>query len=532
MFTLKYLRLSMHAAVLATSVLAACSSVTDKGNEPNAQAGASGSGESGSGDHAGNAGNGAHAGSSGRAATDAGAAGDSAGGRRPIGGRRRRGGRAEHEWREHGRRCGERRQRRRERFEWHDGWNRGQGRRGWRGDRRRGSKQCRRERCRRGRCWRGRCRRGCNRRRRTHHEWIARHASDDRADAGYSGPVSAVYDHRGQHRGDGGRGSERAVPRARRTVIHHHHAAEPNASGCGNTTCSATEEATWALGTLAAGTTQTIQVSASVLGTVGNGSTLASLFRLNATGINTVTLTKNTEVRTLPAAELTLGASADPVIAGQSVELTLDVGQIGDMPLSNGSLKLYLPAGLQATTINDGGTTDTNGAIVWPISSLDVGSSVRRTITATVAANVVAGDVMNPRATLEYDGGSAIDHVAQVPVSVVAAAPPLTLTLGPATSSAVPGGRVLYYATVANRSLRAIDGVTFGFRVPRELSFVTTTDAMPNANGCGNTTCSADEEASWTLAPSPQARVKRSSSTLRCSWPPQVMGPWPALPST
>ena len=275
--------------------------------------------------------------------------------------------------------------------------------------------------------------------------------------------------------------------------------ANPNSSACGNSTCSAGEEATWSLGTLAAGTTQTIQVSASVLGTVGTGSTLASFFRLAATNVNPVTLTKNTDVRALPAAELTFGASADPVIAGQTVELTLDVGQIGDMPLSGGSLKLYLPSGLQATTINDGGTTDASGAIVWPIASLEVGSTLRRTITATVASGVVAGDIMNPRATLEYAGGSAIDHVAQVPISVVASAPPLTLTVSPATSPIVPGGRIMYHATVANRSLRAVDGVTLGFRVPRELSFVYTTDSTPNSSACGNSVCSAGEEGVWSL---------------------------------
>lgn len=275
--------------------------------------------------------------------------------------------------------------------------------------------------------------------------------------------------------------------------------ADPNSAACGNSVCSAGEEATWALGTLGAGTTQTIQVSASVLGTVGNGSNLASFFRLSATNVNPVTLTKNTDVGALPAAELTFGASADPVIAGQSVELTLDIGQIGDTPLSGGALKLYLPAGLQATTINDGGTADSSGAIVWPVASLDVGSTLRRTISATVAAGVVAGDILNPRATLEYAGGSAIDHVAQVPLSVVAAAPPLTLTVSPASTPIVPGGRILYHATVANRSLRAIDGVSLAFRVPRELSFVYTSDATPNSAACGNSVCSADEEAVWSL---------------------------------
>jgi len=275
--------------------------------------------------------------------------------------------------------------------------------------------------------------------------------------------------------------------------------ADPSSSACGNGTCSAGEEASWSLGTIGPGMTQTIQVSATVLGTVGTGSNLASFFRLSATDINPVTLTKNTDVRVLPAAELTFGASADPVIAGQSVELTLDVGQIGDMPLSGALLKLYLPSSMQPGTLSDGGTLDTSGAIVWPIGDLDVGSTLRRTVTATVAGGVVSGDIMNPRATLEYAGGSSVDHVAQVPISVVGAAPPLTLTVSAANSPAVPGGRVLYYATVANRSLRAIDGVSLAFRVPRELSFYYTTDATPNSSACGNGTCDADELAEWNL---------------------------------
>ncbi len=82
---------------------------------------------------------------------------------------------------------------------------------------------------------------------------------------------------------------------------------------------------------------------------------------------------------------------------------------------------------------------------------------------------------------------------------MVGAPLPLTAVTTASITPVVLGGRVLYTTTVKNISERAIDAVSLSVRVPNGQSFLTTTDSDPDAGGCGNTTCSATEEATWTL---------------------------------
>lgn len=278
--------------------------------------------------------------------------------------------------------------------------------------------------------------------------------------------------------------------------------AVPASTGCGNGTCSPKEEAAWAVGTLGPRSSYTIYVNPLVLNTVGNGSSVAPLFRVTATGVDQLDVTKTTPVQTAPSAELSLTADADPVVAGQEIELKLDIGQIGATPLAAGKLTLELPGGLLARDVSDGGAV-TDGKVVWDLGGVSVGSTLHRSLTAKVHSKMVAGDVLNPRASFTYTGGLDVDNVAQLPLSVIPEQPPLSLTVVEQNSPLTPTGQLLYQVTVANTGLRAIDNVSLGLLMPPELSFYYTQDATPASTGCGNGTCSGGEQAAWSLASLP-----------------------------
>lgn len=278
--------------------------------------------------------------------------------------------------------------------------------------------------------------------------------------------------------------------------------AVPSSSACSNGYCSPKEEASWAVGTLAPRSSFTIYVNPTVLNTVGNGGSVAPLFRITATGVDQIDVTKTTPVQTAPSAELSLSADADPVVAGQEVELNLDLGQIGATPLAGGKLELELPGGLLAREISDGGTV-TNGKVVWDVGSVSVGSTLHRSLTAKVHSKAVSGDVLNPRASFTFTGGLDVDNVAQLPLSVIPEKPPLSLTVVEQNSPLTPTGQLLYLVTVANTGLRAIDDVRLGLTTPPELSFYYTQDATPASSACGNGTCLSGEQAFWTLASLP-----------------------------
>ena len=272
-------------------------------------------------------------------------------------------------------------------------------------------------------------------------------------------------------------------------------------TSCGAFTCLPTAEASWAVGTLAPRGTATIFVNALVMNTVGNGGSVEPLFRVKATGLDQIDVTRSTPVQTAPTAELTLSADADPVVAGENVELNLDIGQIGATPLAGGKLELELPGGLLPGEASHGGTV-TGGKVVWDIGNMSVGSTLRRSLTAKVHSGSVAGDVLNPRASFKYTGGLDIDNVAQVPLSVLPEKGPLSLTVVEQNSPLTPTGQVLYQVTVANTGLRAIDNLSLGLLMPPELAFHYTQDATP-ATSCGAFTCISGYQAAWTLASLP-----------------------------
>jgi uncharacterized repeat protein (TIGR01451 family) len=273
--------------------------------------------------------------------------------------------------------------------------------------------------------------------------------------------------------------------------------ANPAAATCPYGSCTENAEATWSLGDLAAGTTQTIQFSPDVLKTVGDGDSIAAQVRVNATGLDPLTVTKTIPIVATTPAEVTLAADADSVVSGQTFELTVDVGQIGDAALFTGSLRLELPGALQLVTISDDGK-QADGNVTWNIASLPVGSNFKRRVLVKVAAAAQAGDVLNPRASLTYEDAT-VASIAMNPITVADKAPPLVLQLTPTSEPVVPGGTAGYAFTVSNVSPRAVDGVTVYLRLPSELSFNGAVEAEPNAEICSYGQCSAPQLSRWTL---------------------------------
>jgi uncharacterized repeat protein (TIGR01451 family) len=278
--------------------------------------------------------------------------------------------------------------------------------------------------------------------------------------------------------------------------------ADPDSSACGNYWCEASEEATWSLGTLPARGTQTIDISAQVLDTVGPGDDLRASIRLSATGINPLNITKSVPVGGTPGARLSLAASRDPVTPGESVLLDLEIGQVSDTSLYEGQLKAMLPPELVVDSISDQGAVDGDGAIVWPIGDIPVGSSFKRSIWATVDENAVPGDVLNPRASLTYEDAEE-EPAAALPISIVEEAPPLSLTVSTTSSPAIPSAFVRYTVTVANTSQRAVENIQLLERLPLGHLFYYSTHAEPDSSACGNYWCEGNEEATWDIGDLP-----------------------------
>jgi uncharacterized repeat protein (TIGR01451 family) len=174
------------------------------------------------------------------------------------------------------------------------------------------------------------------------------------------------------------------------------------------------------------------------------------------------------------------------------------VGQIGATALTNATLHATLPAGVTVSAISDGGT-QAGSDVTWTLGGLAVGALLHRQVEVTVSAAALPGSILKTRATLTYDGGLALDNVAEYAVPVAAAAPPLTIDVAATPDPAVPGANVLYTVTLGNQAARALENVSVLLRIPGALAFSATQDVEPNGSNCGNFICTADEELTWSF---------------------------------
>ena len=273
--------------------------------------------------------------------------------------------------------------------------------------------------------------------------------------------------------------------------------ADPNAV-CPGTTCTPTETASWALGTLAAGESRTITVNPLVDVALLDGVVITVPVTFSATGISDIQINKTAEIYSTPSADLALSASTDPVVPNEAFTYNLDFGNVSAGALTTLQLTANLPAGVTVSSISDSGTEVSPGVVVWDVASLGVGASLHREITVTAGGGLVAGQILKASAQLTHDGSLAVDNTTEHAVTVVSSAVALNVDISTSVNPVVAGERVLYTLTVSNTSLLPVDAVNVLLRMPAELMINNIVDADPNAV-CSGTTCTPTEEASWAL---------------------------------
>ena len=268
--------------------------------------------------------------------------------------------------------------------------------------------------------------------------------------------------------------------------------------GCGSA-CVEGEDASWSLGTLAAGESQTILLNARVLGNVPDASVIsASVTATSSSLVDNVELVKELRVNNSPMSQLALSASHDPVQAGEVFTLTLDIGNIGAGSLNNLELRALLPDGLSAESISDGGSVEgVTGDVVWSLSSLAIEETAQRKVTLRVAEDMPPSRILSLVAELRHDAGLELDVVAEHALTVVAEPSRLRLDLVAASAPVSAGERAAYEFTLSNVSSLPVNNVWLFHRVPSGLAFDGIADAQPDTT-CGSS-CTEDKEAFWNL---------------------------------
>jgi uncharacterized repeat protein (TIGR01451 family) len=261
---------------------------------------------------------------------------------------------------------------------------------------------------------------------------------------------------------------------------------------CLSTTCDPGEEMVFTLGTLPAGTGQTVSLPPLLLGGV-NAAPAGTLIELEAHARDDddafVESSESVRVSDAPALELRLSEHRDPAQAGGLLTYTVDLGHretsVAD---ASGTLTLVLPAETSFVSASDGGTHSA-GTVTWILGTLPPGTGDRVHATVSVDGGTAAGVALVADAALT----DALDTTRKArarAVTRVEAAPPLAFELELTPQEPRPGQTLHFRLTLTNHDTVDHTGVEAVLRYPDDLA--ATSEARTEGD-CPSTTCDPGE---------------------------------------
>ena len=227
---------------------------------------------------------------------------------------------------------------------------------------------------------------------------------------------------------------------------------------------------TWPLGSLAPGANGTVTMTVSV--TAPGGSTITS----DATTIGSGTQTRGGPAIVTsvvapdppPPLTVTIGATPDPVLAGEKLEYVIVVSNPADVSADSVVLSCPIPAGTSIVTTS-GPATATQSAVEWSLGTLSAGQSAAVGFTVLVVAP--AGSSVVHVGALATAAGRSPASSGSVETEVVAPSATLAFTIvAPATAH--PGDSIGYVVSYANLGPSALSGAVITDPLPPGTAFV------------------------------------------------------------
>jgi len=287
--------------------------------------------------------------------------------------------------------------------------------------------------------------------------------------------------------------------------------ASPDVDNCGFV-CNPAEEAVWVIQNLNAGESTSFSVNADTDEIIPGGSLISIPFTIISSDIDQNLQSRfTTRVDNNPRIQFVSSITNNPVSDGDEFEINLDIGNISNQNLQNGTLTLTVPenVSLISTGSSNGQQVVDNGLIVWSGVTADVLSVVRNSARFAVNSDVTAGLLNSFEAELDFNDSVQIDVESDSALAFSQQSSPLSIEIGTIESSAQPGGRLQYQIVLSNSGLIPLNNITLVYRVPEAISFSASVDAMPNPTECGFE-CNAGEEAFWffeTLQPGERQEI-------------------------
>ena len=270
-------------------------------------------------------------------------------------------------------------------------------------------------------------------------------------------------------------------------------------------TCVSNELLAWNLGTIAAGTGVTVNLTPLVNGSISPGRIIEFVAQAQDNFADISTAASETVliagVRTLELA--VAEAVYNPVVPGAELTYVLTYGHSALSTVAlNTVLELPVSPGLTFVSATDGGAL-AGDVVQWSLGTLNPGVGGERRVTFSVDPALTLGTAIKAEATLA-DGGGAVTRADAV--TRVKAAVPLTVTIEANPNPGEPGERLNVALTVTNTSGFDRSGVVLQMRYPvglQNLAQALITDGGVCTGGSLGGTCVANELLAWDLGTIP-----------------------------
>ncbi|WP_417601284.1 T9SS type A sorting domain-containing protein [Owenweeksia hongkongensis] len=161
----------------------------------------------------------------------------------------------------------------------------------------------------------------------------------------------------------------------------------PKISCPGVANCKDNEVATWTIGTLPAGHSQTVYFNPETDLGISAGEILRTEAIFRASNANYVVISQAIEIDKTPLLQIGLCADTTNVAVGKPLKFNLTFGNVGAITASNVKVIMPLPANTSFVSANKGGI-ESNGVISWQIPNLPTGEGDQFEIVVTPQSNI------------------------------------------------------------------------------------------------------------------------------------------------
>ena len=268
-------------------------------------------------------------------------------------------------------------------------------------------------------------------------------------------------------------------------------------------------EAWWTLGTLAAGQSRSVILSAGVW---SGSSAPTNTTELYATALVTSSRGDSSSssavvvVDDTPPLRVALTADPNPVQPGQALGYTLTYANQTAVSASSVTLRAWVPAGTTLLAASDGGVL-TDQWVQWDLGTVNGGGSGQRRLSVQVDSGLGNGAVLDGQ--VEIFGAANVAAAGRAEITTVASAvAPLSVTLTATPDPVRPGETVNYVMTAANRGLSDLSGVKVAMLTPSYAGWNPGSDSVPLADNNFGLYGNPGAGAWWTLGTLPAGQSR------------------------